>query len=129
MFLLPLPREGQGVEMHLLQWTFPTQDSATVLFTSLAEYKLRGEFAAPHTTVTHHLELAGEKGVVLVQGGVVGEGVSVGEAQVLVVGLQRFYGALEDAGAERRKGLVEKFGRGDQGFRVEELVEEAEKIV
>lgn len=129
MFLLPLAREGQGVEMHLLQWTFPHADAATVLFTSLAEYKLRGEFASPHTTLTHHTELAGEKGVVLVQGAVVGEGVTVSEAGILVLGLQRFYGALEDAGAERRRGLVEMFGRGDEGFNVQELIEEAEKIV
>jgi len=52
-FILPLPRENQGAEIHFLQWTFPSPTTATVLFTHLAEYKLRGEFSQPHTTVTH----------------------------------------------------------------------------
>jgi len=61
-----------------------------------------------------------------------GRGVSVEEARWLVLCLQRFYGGVGAEGEEgrsRRVGLVERFGRGDQGFSVQELVEEAEKIV
>ncbi|EPE29090.1 hypothetical protein GLAREA_00248 [Glarea lozoyensis ATCC 20868] len=127
-FILPLPKEGQGAEIHFMQWTFPAPDTVTVLFTHLAEYKLRGEYSQPHTTITHHLELAGEKGVVLLQGQVVeGRGVSVDEAKWLVMALQKFYGVGGEKGERRR--LLEMFGRGDEGFRVEELVEEAEKVV
>lgn len=100
----------------------------TVLFTHLAEYKLRGEFSQPHTTVTHHLEFAEEKGVVLLQGQVVeGRGVSVDEAKWLLMCLQKFYGV----GGEKseRKRLLELFRKGDASFSVEDLVEEAEKIV
>jgi ATP synthase F1 complex assembly factor 1 len=130
MFLLPLPRDGQGVELHLLQWTFPTKESATVIFTTLADYKLRGEFAQPHTTLTHHLELAESHGVVLAQGQVVPErGVTVEQAQLLVVALQKFYGAIEGPQAVRRREMLEQFTRGDEGFSVEALIEEMEKTV
>ena len=127
-FILPLPKEGQGAEIHFLQWTFPAKNTVTVLFTHLAEYKLRGEFSQPHTTITHHLELAEEKGLVLLQGQVVeGRGVSVDEAKWLIMCLQKFYGVGGEKSERRR--LLELFGKGDPAFKVEELVEEAEKIV
>ncbi|KAE8448312.1 hypothetical protein EG329_009556 [Mollisiaceae sp. DMI_Dod_QoI] len=127
-FILPLPKEGQGAEIHFLQWTFPAENTVTVLFTHLAEYKLRGEFSQPHTTITHHLELAEDKGLVLLQGQVVeGRGVSVEEAKWLVMCLQKFYGVGGEKNERRR--LLELFGKGDPAFKVEDLVEEAEKAV
>lgn len=127
-FILPLPKEGQGAEIHFLQWTFPAENTVTVLFTHLAEYKLRGEFSQPHTTITHHLELANPKKLVLLQGQVVeGRGVSVDEAKWLVMCLQKFYGIGGEKNERRR--LLELFGRGDPQFKLEELVEEAEKVV
>lgn len=126
-FILPLPRESKGAEIHFLQWTFPTPTTTTVLFTHLAEFKLRGEYAQPHTTVTHHLDIADPKGLVLLQGSVIdGRGIAVDEGKWLLMCLQRFYGAEELA--DRRK-LLEQFSQGDGGFKVEELLEEAEKIV
>lgn len=133
-FILPLPREGQGAEIHFLQWTFPSPNTATVLFTYLAEYKLRGEFSQPHTTVTHHLDFADEKGLVLLQGQVVeGRGVSVDEGKWLLMCLQKFYGFQAESEVARvnegkRKKLMEQFSGGDENFKVEELLEEAEKI-
>lgn len=127
-FILPLPREGQGAEIHFLQWTFPTPNTATVLFTHLAEFKLRGEFSQPHTTVTHHLDLAKDKGLVLLEGSVIkGRGVTVEEGRWLLMCLQRFYGGGDDK--TRRKKLLEQFSQGDGGFKVEDLLEEAEKII
>jgi ATP synthase F1 complex assembly factor 1 len=127
-FILPLPKEGQGAEIHFLQWTFPAENTVTVLFTHLAEYKLRGEYSQPHTTITHHLELAEDKELVLLQGQVMeGRGVSVDEAKWLVMCLQKFYG-MGAQNAERKR-LLEQFGKGDPAFKVEDLVEEAEKIV
>jgi ATP synthase F1 complex assembly factor 1 len=127
-FILPLPKEGQGAEIHFLQWTFPAENTVTCIFTHLAEYKLRGEYSEPHTTITHHLELAKDKQVVMMQGQVVEKrGVSVDEAKWLIMCLQRFYGV----GGEnnQRKKLLEMFGKGDPAFKVEDLVDEAEKIV
>lgn len=130
-FILPLIRENQGAEIHYLQWTFPTKNVATILFTQLAEFKLRGEYSQPHTTITHHLELAEEKGIVLLRGDVVeGRGVGVDEAKWLLYCLQRFYGGLgEDDQIKKRKSMVEMFGQGDLNFSVDELVQEAEKVV
>lgn len=99
-----------------------------MLFTHLAEYKLRGEFSTPHTTVTHHLDLADPKGLILLQGSVVeGRGMTVDEGKWLLMCLQKFYGGIEEK-AERKK-LLKQFSQGDGGFKVEELLEEAEKVV
>jgi ATP synthase mitochondrial F1 complex assembly factor 1 len=140
-FVLPVPHEGQGAELHFLQWTFsPDTRTSTVLFTQLAEFKARGEFAQPHTTVTHHTDLADERGLVLMQGQVVeGRGVRVEHAQWLAVCLQKFYGGVavsggEDAGpaalerAVERSRLLEWFAAGDERFSVEKLMEEAERL-
>lgn len=130
MFILPLPREGQGAEMHLMQWAFPGEDTATLMFTSLAEYKLRGEFAQPHTTLTHHLELERSRGVVLAQGLVVEDrGVSVADAQLLMMTVQKFYGAIENEDGGKRRRMLEMFSRGEEGFSVQELMDEVEKAV
>ncbi|RDL36924.1 F1F0 ATP synthase assembly protein-like protein Atp11 [Venustampulla echinocandica] len=127
-FVLPLPKEGHGAEIHFLQWTFPAPNTVTVLFTHLAEYKLRGEYSQPHTTITHHLELAEDKGVVMLLGQVTeGRGVSVDEAKWLVMCLQKFYGASGEK--EERRRLLEMFGKGDAAFNIEDLLEEAEKAV
>lgn len=134
-------KQHEGAPIHFLQWTFPAPDTATVMFTHLAEYKLRGEHAQPHTILTHHLELAGAKGLVLCQGSVVPDrGVGVEEGRWLVLQLQRFYNIGEDAEQReegsragldmkrKRRRLVEMFSKGDAGFRVEELLEEAERL-
>ncbi|KAH0611359.1 uncharacterized protein H6S33_010624 [Morchella sextelata] len=129
MFILPLPREGQGIEMQFLQWSFPSSTSSTMIFTSLEQYRLHGEFAVPHTTLTHHLELAQEKGVVLAQGSVNRDaGVSADEARLLLISLQKFYGAGEDEVGVRRRRLLEMFSRGDRDFKITDLVEEVERI-
>ncbi|KAL8801253.1 MAG: hypothetical protein Q9182_004602, partial [Xanthomendoza sp. 2 TL-2023] len=129
-FILPLPREGSpGGEIHFLQWSFPAPDTATIVFTHLAEYKLRGEFSQPHTTITMHLELMKEKGLVLMQGQVLrGRGVSVEDARWLILCLQKFY-AGDEGNHSGRKRLLEQFSQGDKAFKVEELVDEAAKII
>lgn len=126
-FILPIPREDKGAEIHFLQWTFPSPTTSTVLFTHLAEFKLRGEYAQPHTTVTHHLDLVDTKGLVLLHGNVVdGRGITVDEGKWLLMCLQKFYGAEPQVG---RKKLLEQFSQGDSHFKLEELLDEAEKIV
>ncbi|KAL8953866.1 MAG: hypothetical protein Q9222_000312 [Ikaeria aurantiellina] len=129
-FILPLPRQGSaGAEIHFLQWSFPAPGTVTVVFTHLAEYKLRGEFSQPHTTVTMHEELMDTKGLVLLQGQVVeGRGVNVEEARWLLLCLQKFYGADEEGDSARRR-LLAMFSKGDDAFRLEELVDESEKLL
>lgn len=134
------PDVAEGAPIHFMQWTFPSPETATVLFTHLAEYKLRGEWAQPHTTVTHHLEFAESKGLVLCQGSVLeGRGVGADEARWLIMCMQKFYntkptdsmqgsGSVGQELARRRRSLVERFSRGDSGFRMEEVMEEAERL-
>jgi ATP synthase mitochondrial F1 complex assembly factor 1 len=161
-FILPLPRpaadDGSGdikqsdsgftggertaADVHFLQWGFhpPSTPGAlganthtsTVIFTHLAAFKLHGTYAQPHTTITHHLDLADSHGIVLLNGAVVdGRGVSAEEGRWLLMCLQKFYdfeGHGGGIGREKRQGLLEKFSKGDQGFSLEELVDEAERI-
>lgn len=99
----------------------------------MAEYKLRGEYATPHTTVTHHLELAESKGLVLCQGQVLeGRGLGVEDGRLLLMQMQRFYGAVGGTtgmGSPERRKLLEQFSSGDSGFSLEKLIKEAEKVV
>ncbi|KAI1661315.1 ATP11-domain-containing protein [Daldinia decipiens] len=130
-FVLPVPRGADvGAEMHFLQWVFdgPSR-TATVLFTQLAEYKARGEWAQPHTSVTHYVD-EGLAGALMVGSVVDGRGASVQDARWLVMLMQRFYGG-EGTGGDKDGGkrrLLEEFGRGDGGFSVERLLEESEKL-
>ncbi|KAI0137006.1 ATP11 protein [Xylariales sp. AK1849] len=131
-FVLPVPREGAGAEIHFLQWVFDAESrTSTVLFTQLAEYKARGEWAQPHTSVTHYFdaEVAANQGVVLMAGNLVeGRGASIKDAQWLLMLMQRFYGAEGMAGTGEKRKLLEEFGRGDGAFSVERLLEESEKL-
>jgi ATP synthase F1 complex assembly factor 1 len=137
-FVLPVPREipaeasngqtQQAAELHYLQFTHPHVDTTTLMFTTLAEFKLRGEFASPHTTITFHQELAKSHNLVLGQGLVIeGRGVSVDEARWLVMCMQKFYVQTEEG--KGRSELLNKFTRGDTSFEIEKLIDEAEKVV
>ncbi|KAH8703320.1 ATP11 protein-domain-containing protein [Talaromyces proteolyticus] len=135
-----------GADIHFLQWAFhppaspqPSSTSSssntvnthasTIVFTQLASYKLHGSYAQPHTTITHHLDLADDKGLVLMHGQVMPDsGVSVSEASWLVSCVQRFYD-YDGEGSGRKGELLRMFTRGDvEGFKVEDLVDETEKI-
>ncbi|KAJ5720076.1 hypothetical protein N7493_006954 [Penicillium malachiteum] len=150
-FVLPLPRqtaeeqEETTADIHFLQWAFhppaeepvitsPSGETAnthvsTVIFTHLGAFKMHGSFAQPHTTVTHYLDLADDKGLVLMHGQVVPDrGVSTTEATWLVSCVQRFYD-FEGQAKGRKSELVRMFTRGDtENFKVEELMEESEKV-
>lgn len=154
-FILPLPRQRPentqsedsaavegGADIHFLQWGFhppaaspasPLQTfnthTSTIVFTHLAAYKLHGSYAQPHTTITHHLDLADEKGLVLMHGQVMTDsGVSASEASWLVSCVQRFYD-FDGEGSGRKGELLRMFTRGDvEGFKIEDLVSETETL-
>jgi ATP synthase F1 complex assembly factor 1 len=135
-----------AADIHFLQWGFfppagpppapevrtANNHTSTVLFTHLAHYKLHGAYAPPHTTITHHLDLADSHGLVLMNGGVVdGKGVSIEEGRWLLMCLQKFYdfeGHGGGVGKEKRQALLQNFSKGDQGFDLTALVDEAERI-
>ena len=55
-----------------------------------------------------------------------GRGITADESKWLLMCLQKFYGAEHKV---ERKKLLEQFSQGDGGFNVEQLLEEAEKVV
>lgn len=138
--------ERSAADIHFLQWGFhppagappsphvktANTHTSTVLFTHLAAFKLHGAYAQPHTTITHHLDLADSHGLVLLNGGVMDDrGVSVEEGRWLLMCLQKFYdhgGHGGGIGKEKRQGLLEQFSNGDERFNLEDLVDEAERI-
>ncbi|KAI9890466.1 MAG: hypothetical protein M1814_003950 [Vezdaea aestivalis] len=140
-FILPLPRpstpdadqnvDKPAVEVHFLQHALMADTTSTTLFTPLAEFKLRGEYASPHTTVMYHSDFAKSHGIVLMNGSITeGRGVTIEQAQFLLVSLQKFYAGMGDeASTNRRQGLLEQFTRGDEKFKVEDVIEETERIV
>ncbi|KAG5927974.1 hypothetical protein E4U42_001451 [Claviceps africana] len=140
-FVLPVFHKDQGAEAHFIQWTFDeVNKSTTVLFTQLAEYKARLEYAIPHTTITHHLDLIDENGVVLMQGQMTPDrGVSPEDVKWLILYLQKFYGLWDWATVEGdeiqkqraadRKRLLESFNIGDgEGFSFDKVLEEAQRL-
>lgn len=140
-FVLPLPKEdaqldidegdisgdqGTPMEVHYVQWTFVGPHTTHCMITSLMEYKLHGEYARPHTTIAFHQELEQSKGLVLMKGQVESEApITPPESQLLLLNLQRFYGALgtESDIAQQRIQLLKDFNSGSGDFSMEKCIE------
>ena len=136
IFVLPLPRVGadneeQGIELHYIQWQFVGLNTVHCIMTSLAEFKLHNEFARPHTTFQFHSELAKEKKVVLMNGQVESEtNISLQDAQLLLLNVQRFYGAMgeETPSSKKRVQLLRNFTNGSPDFNVDFLIAMAQSM-
>lgn len=126
-FILPLPKHGQGYEMHFVQWAFVGPYTTHCMLTSLAEYKLHKEYAKPHTTLMFHQELVDDTGLVLMNGQLETDSLlTIDEAQLLVLNVQRFYGGLtESDGSARKLALLNAFTEGSDHFDMDKLIEEA----
>ncbi|KAJ2534244.1 hypothetical protein IWW43_002467 [Coemansia sp. RSA 1935] len=119
IFVLPLPREGQGVEFYFLQF-----DYHQVHFTSLIEYKTNQSNARPFLTLTHYTDFI-DRGVVLMRGEVDSKNMlNVQAAQLLALLMQQFY----ITGGEEKRKLLETFNQRPDEFDYRELLEAAEKI-
>lgn len=158
-FVLPLPRTvtiageksqvESGYEVYYLQWIPLPKPAGTssnapapmaVLFTPLAEYKLRQEYAQPTLVLTHYTDLMESKGIVLLRGDITeSDGgkahIQQKDAQLLTLGLQRFYhidwaleGLDNDEQADRRRALLRAFYERPTEFRLEELIDASWKI-
>ncbi|SCU98729.1 LAFA_0G19834g1_1 [Lachancea sp. 'fantastica'] len=144
-FVLPLPREikadasdlqgnandGQGVELHYIQWQIAGPNTVHCIMTSLADYKLHKEYAKPHTTFQFHTELAQDKQIVLMNGHVEKDvNVSLQDAQLLLLNVQRFYGAMgeETIPSKLRLQLLRDFASGSTNFSVEKLISLAQSM-
>lgn len=122
-FILPLPKEGAGYEMHFVQWGFVGPHTTHCMLTSLAEYKLHKEYAKPHTTLMFHQDIMHDNGLVLMNGQVEPDvPLSLDDAQMLVLNVQRFYGVTE---CPRKLALLRAFTKGDDSFDMDALIHEA----
>ncbi|QLG73689.1 hypothetical protein HG535_0F02000 [Zygotorulaspora mrakii] len=137
VFVLPLPRvitggneaEGankeQGVELHYVQWQFVGPNTTHCIITSLAEYKLHNEYSKPHTIFQFHSDLAKEKKCIFMNGQVEPDtNVSLQDAQLLLLNVQRFYGAMGEItpAARQRVQLLQDFTGGSSDFSVDKLI-------
>ncbi|KAJ3040425.1 hypothetical protein HK097_002562 [Rhizophlyctis rosea] len=119
MFILPLPR-SEGYEFYLLQHTHHQ-----TFFTPLLEYKTHLSNARPHLILTHYIDLASSKDIVLMSGDI-GEGANLtnGEAQNLCYQMQMFY----VTGEESVRGLVREFHEKPGEFEYGRLIEAVESL-
>ncbi|KAI5955994.1 hypothetical protein KGF57_003480 [Candida theae] len=125
-FVLPLPKpHNDGYELEFVQWAFVGPNTIHCMFTTLAEYKLNKEFARPHTTLIFHQEFSQDKDLVLMNGVSEKEGgLSMDEAQLLAVNLQRFYSGK----FPQMTKLLKEFNDGSTSFNVDELIKEATSV-
>lgn len=129
-FILPLPKNEDGYEMHFVQWSFVGPRTTHCMLTTVAEYKLHKEYAKPHTTLMFHQDLSETKDVVLMNGQVEKESsLTMDEAQLLVLNVQRFYGGITSAkGNGKKLELLRDFTSGNADFNMDELIAEAASI-
>lgn len=143
-------------EMQYLQWDFvrpPTEPDLThllkpqcglipstlpptiVMYTPLAEYKLRQTFAQPSLILTHYTDLSDSHGIVLMRGDITPSSngstdgkLSVTEAQLLVLRLQQFYHSFmpenqQDSIHAKRRLLLQQFHERPDEFEMSKLME------
>ncbi|KAJ1870567.1 hypothetical protein LPJ55_004564 [Coemansia sp. RSA 990] len=120
LFVLPLPREGQGVEFYFMQFDFHQ-----VHFTSLLEYKTNQAQARPYLTLTHYTDFM-DRGIVLMRGELDSERnlLDVPNAQYLALQMQQFY----ITGGDEKRRLVEAFNHHPDQFDYRQLIDAAQKI-
>ena len=140
-FVLPLPREmnapedaanaKEGMELHYIQWQFVGPTTVHCILTSLAEFKLHNQYARPHTTLEFFTDLINDKDIVLMKGAVEpNSNVQPHDAQLLLLNIQRFYGALgeESQAARDRIQLLQQFTAGSPEFSVDRLIDLAQSM-
>lgn len=106
--------------------------SATVLFTPLQEYKLRGSFATPYLILTVYTDLATTHGTVLLRGEITPSPadpakflLSQLDAQALTLAIQKFYLWNDHTGSgELPEGqrLLRAFHEAPEDFKWEDLL-------
>ncbi|KAF8831844.1 hypothetical protein HHX47_DHR1001108 [Lentinula edodes] len=85
--------------------------TSSILFTPLQEFKMRNSFATPYLVLTHYTDLARTHGIVLLRGEITpGSGndgrylLSQEDAQILSMGVQKFYLWSDNKGVEQKDG-------------------------
>ncbi|KAI8972646.1 ATP11 protein-domain-containing protein [Pilobolus umbonatus] len=120
LFILPLPRQT-GLEFFFLQ-----HQEHQCNFTSLLEYKSKGEKSRPFFTMTHYTDLSDSKGIVLMRGDIHPDKlISAKHAHFLAFLLQQFYATTD----RNKRRLVETFNDQPEIFDYRQLIKETEGIL
>lgn len=125
LFVLPLAHADNGVELHYVQWHIVNSNTVYCLLTTLAQYKLKGEFSEPHTTLMLHADFLMEKQIVLENARFEDNKITQSQSSLLVLLLQRFYTA---APGSTKAELLQRFNRGDPQFSVDEVLTAADTL-
>ncbi|KAI0042000.1 ATP11-domain-containing protein, partial [Auriscalpium vulgare] len=140
----PTPVAGLTGDMPFLYGTPPPAPSATkenprtatIIFTPLLEYKQRQSFATPYFVLTFYSDLASSHDLVLMRGEITPAAARDGQqggsyllsqqdAQMLAMGMQKFYVWNDgEKGAQRRR-LLEDFHERPEDFQWSELLKHA----
>ncbi|KTW30627.1 hypothetical protein T552_00343 [Pneumocystis carinii B80] len=128
MFILPINHE-QGIEIHFLQWFFVNNFTKYILITSLLEYKVRGEFARPHTFLYYYTDLSSDKNIVLMKGELEkNRGITMNDLRIIIFQIEIFFSAIEGNQEDQLKlELLEKFNTG-KDFNISTLINECNKL-
>lgn len=123
--------QSVGMELHYVQWNFVGPTTVHCMVTSLAEFKLHKEFARPHITMSFHTDLIKDKDLVLMNGIVEPDcNVSMQDAQLLLLNIQRFYGCMGESTpvAAKRVQLLKDFTKGSENFNIDLLIELSQSL-
>ncbi|KAG5520066.1 hypothetical protein PMAC_001142 [Pneumocystis sp. 'macacae'] len=128
MFILPINRP-EGIEMHFLQWFITNKFTKYILITSLLEYKIKGEFARPHTFLSYHTDLSLNKNIVLMRCELEKDrGITINDIKTIVFQIESFFSATEDNQEDLLKlKLLEEFNSG-KNFNISILINECNKL-
>ncbi|KAH9486684.1 Protein ATP11, mitochondrial [Psilocybe cubensis] len=103
--------------------------AATVLFTPLQEYKLRGAFSTPYLVLTMYTDLAATHSVILMRGEITPSTTGVDrymlnqeDAQILAMSLQKFY-LWNNDGKDDGERLLRTFHEKPEEFKWQELLD------
>jgi ATP synthase mitochondrial F1 complex assembly factor 1 len=127
------PPEPQPADLFAKPQPSGNPQTSTILFTPLQEYKQRTSFATPYLVLTNYTELARSHGIVLLRGEITpstsgsieagGDGrymLSQQDAQLLALGIQKFY--LWDESKGEREALLKTFHEDPSSFKWEDLL-------
>lgn len=117
LFVVPVAHEN-GIELQYIQWQFVSSETIYCLITSLADYKLHGEFSQPHTTFMLHSNFLMDKQLVLTNAKMEKAVMSIPNLNLLILNIQRFYTAAN--GSEKHK-LITEFNSGNPAFTIDRL--------
>lgn len=126
-FVLPLKKDDNSYEIYFLQWQVIGSKTLYCFLTPLNEYKRHLDFSRLHFILMFHSDLAETKKIILMNG-IVDENsnLSVSDAHILFLNLQKFYGEFTDVERSiKRMKLLSDFKIGSNDFKIDDLINES----